>query len=115
MQFVCKGTAKNGNGVIISSNFLIFSCNFFLTCLKRHFVRIKCLLIFVKCHFIFVKRLFILVKCHFSVANRLFMDPSWGIGHLSQYVYVEQLFWIHIGIIAEDLGIPRLEKNEEEV
>ena len=29
--------------------------------------------------------------------------------------YVEQLFWIHIGIIAEDLGIPRLEKNEEEV
>ena len=29
--------------------------------------------------------------------------------------YVEQLFWIHIGIIAEDLGIPRLEKNEKEV
>lgn len=27
--------------------------------------------------------------------------------------YVEQLFWIHIGIIAEDLGIPKLEKTPE--
>lgn len=26
--------------------------------------------------------------------------------------YVEQLFWIHIGIIAEDLGIPKLKKGQ---
>lgn len=28
--------------------------------------------------------------------------------------YVEQLFWDHIGIIAEYLGIPKLRKNSED-
>lgn len=26
--------------------------------------------------------------------------------------YVEQLFWVHIGIIAESLGIPVLDKSK---
>ena len=28
--------------------------------------------------------------------------------------YVEQLFWTHIGILAEDLGIPKLKTTKDD-
>ena len=28
--------------------------------------------------------------------------------------YVEQLFWIHIGVLAENLGVPKIKKNSED-